>query len=299
MKWLVVIGLVGLLLLNGCVNSPPTSSEKFSVAATFFPLYDITKKIAGDKADVFSVIPNGVEPHEYEATPLDIASFNQANVFVTLGIEFAPFENQLVQGKGTPITIISASQGITLRSAPNGPGDEPTISGKDVHIWLSPKNMKVMVNNITTGLKQADATNASVYAQNASGLLAQLDQLDADYKNGLADCNKHIVLVNHNAFSYLAADYGFSTIFISGLSPESEPSPQQVKALVDAAKANDLKYVFYEELVDPRTVESIAQEIHGKALELSPLEGTRNANDDYFSVMHRNLMNLKLGLECS
>jgi zinc transport system substrate-binding protein len=167
----------------------------------------------------------------------------------------------------------------------------------DPHIWLSPKNAKLMVNNIKNGLMAADPKNADVYLANAQKLSQELDELDAEYKTGLAACAKDVVLVNHNAFSYLARDYGFEIITIHGLEPEAEPTPGQLQELIEEAKEHDIKYVFYEELVDPRVAQTIANEVGAQTLELNPLE-SGSSGDNYVALMQENLENLQLALEC-
>ena len=154
-----------------------------------------------------------------------------------------------------------------------------------------------MTNNIKNGLVAVDPENANFYLDNAAKLSVELDNLGQDFKKGLSQCSKNVVLVNHNAFSYLARDYGFELITIHGLEPEVEPTPGQLQELIDKAKEHKIKYVFYEELVDPRVAQTIANEVGAEVLELSPLEGG-NPSDTYVSLMHQNLDNLRIALEC-
>jgi len=282
MKYAVVL----LVLLTACA-APPSSHLR--IATSFFPLYDLTKAIVGNQAEAYSLVPAGTEPHEYEPSPSDSRHVAESAAFVTMGVEFAPFEDKLANA-AERVKIIRAGT------------DVPLITSGDVtdpHIWLSPKNAKIMAQNIAQGIIALDSVNAAEYEQNAQELQKQLDSLDADFTAGLAGCQKHTVLVSHNAFSYLGRDYGFETIHISGLEPETEPTPMQIKDIVDTAKRNDLHYVFYEELVDPRVAQTIAEEVGAKTLELSPLEGSGNPQDTYVSLMRQNLKNLRIALECA
>lgn len=178
-------------------------------------------------------------------------------------------------------------------------GDEDGRSGKDPHIWLSPENVKQMVENVKERLVEIDPENAALYGQNAQESINRLTELDGEFRTGLSSCSKDVVLVSHNAFSYLARDYGFEIVGLSGLSPEAEPTPQQIRALVDEAREHDLKYVFYEEFVDPRVSAAIAREVGAEVLELNPLEGTNDPEATYFSIMGKNLENLKTAMECT
>ena len=288
---LMLLFFVALLLICGCSQkSAQRPNGKYTIATTFFPLYDITGKIAGEKAEVFSIVPAGAEPHDYEVSPYDLQRVAESKAFVVLGVEFTQFEDKLVQAAGGNLEVIPAAKDVPLLDS--------TDNVKDPHIWLSPNNVKVMVRNINEGLKKADPKNADYYEQNAKKVIENLTMLDSKFKLALSNCNKKLILVTHNAYSYIGKDYGFKTIYISGLDPESEPTPKQIKALVDASKQNNIKYVFYEELVDPKIARTIASEVGAQTLELNPLEGSKNPSEDYFSMMRKNLINLKIAMEC-
>ncbi len=277
------------LLLAGCTQAPAQQGGKAVVLATFFPLYDFTQKVVGDTTEVRTLVPAGVEPHDYEPTPQDLLKAQQAQAFVTMGLEFASLEEKTAQAMGPSMRVIDAAKGIPLRE---------TGGMKDPHIWLSPKKAAQMLDNIAAGLKETYPGNAERYEENRVKASADLKALDQDFKKGLARCGQDTILVSHNAFSYLADDYGFKTLFISGLEPEAEPEPEQLADLIDAAKREKLKYIFYEELVDPTVSETIAREAGLQTMRLSPLEGTKDPDADYLSLMRENLGNLKLALEC-
>ena len=305
--YLAILVLIGLLVLAGCsapqkTTQQPVQNEKISVAATFYPLYDLTKSIIGDKGTVYSIVPAGVEPHDYEPNPSEFTKLSNSEAFVIMGIEFAEFEEDL--GNVNPnAKIISASTGISLLKAEEEEGHEEEEAedehtGEDPHIWLSPRNAQKMALNIMTGLIEGNPSNGEYYLQNGQKLIDDLKALDQEFKAGLASCDKDVILVNHNAFSYLARDYGFSTIEISGLEPETEPTPKQLAKLIEEAEEHDIKYVFYEELVDSRIARTIAEEVGAQTLELNPLEGTSDPSATYFSLMRKNLANLEVALEC-
>lgn len=339
-----LFAILGAVLLTGCAQT--TMTDDFSVATTFYPVEQATRMVVGDSVDVFSIVPPGSEPHGFEATPQDILRLNRANAFVTLGIEFEAFEEELAAAAEPTVRVISAGQGIELlqysddhdhgeehheehaderaegehqedgesdsHAEEHGEGEhdehmeegeheehgehDHDHSGTDPHIWLSPINMQQMVLNVNQGLAEVDPANANLYQENAQASIAQLQALHEEFETALATCEKDVVLVNHNAFAYLARDYGFEVISISGLSPEVEPTPQQLTELIDEARYHDLKYLFYEELVDPRVANTIAEEVGAEVLELSPIG---DEGEDYFSLMRANLANLQIALECN
>jgi zinc transport system substrate-binding protein len=172
----------------------------------------------------------------------------------------------------------------------------------DPHIWQSPPLVKQIVDKILSSLSQIDPANSSYYQTNAIALKAKLDDLDAQYKQGLSNCAEKNIITSHAAFGYLATAYGLNQVSIAGLSPDAEPSPQQLADIVKFAKDNNVKYIFFESLVSPKLSDTIATEVGAKTLVLNPIEGLTNdeisQGDNYFTEMQKNLSNLRIALQC-
>lgn len=298
-------------LMSGCTQSQDMSSidSTLQIAATFYPFYDLTRAIAGDAASVYSVVPPTTEPHAFEPSPQDIARLQQVNLFVATGLEFEAFEEKLVQSLPQDTPVIAASEGIVLLEGEEHSHDEheeeyeeheeeQDHAGTDPHVWLSPANTQIIAQNIAQGLIVHDPEHASVYEANAQKLLTQLQELDALYAQSLSTCAKDAIIVTHNAYQYLARDYGFEVISISGLSPESEPTPRQMQELVEEAQLHNISAVFFEELVDPRVAGSIAREIGARTFTINPVAGSVEGKS-YMQIMHDNLQELIAGLECT
>ncbi|MHB1118267.1 MAG: metal ABC transporter solute-binding protein, Zn/Mn family, partial [Minisyncoccota bacterium] len=132
--------------------------------------------------------------------------------------------------------------------------------------------------------------------------LIAIEQLDQRFYEGLQGCEKHDIIVSHEAFGYLARRYGFNTISIAGISPDEEPSPRSLAELVNTARAKGVPYVFFETTASPRLSETIAREIGVQTLVLNPLESLTvseiQSGEDYHSVMEKNLTNLRKALIC-
>lgn len=285
---------LSIVLLFGCTQqTEDTQNGKLKVVASFYPVYDIAKNVGGQKVEVSTIVPSGVEPHDYEPTARQIENLNQADLVIILGSGMGNFENTMSQTRA----VVNSSQGLQLGSMVDDESDSG-LNVTDPHVWLSPKNMIKMTENIRDAMIAKDPQNRETYKNNADNYIGKLNQLDSDYSVGLTNCSQEVALVNHNAYRYLANQYQFRTIYISGISPESEPSPRALENLVQEAKNNHIKYVFYEELSDPRASQAIASEVNATALELNPIEGTKNESDNYFTIMERNLINLRKALEC-
>jgi len=289
-SWKRLFGIVlisALLLLAGCAGVQPPGKKHILV--TFYPLLDITKEIAGPDANVESLIPAGVEAHEYEPTVSAIRKIDNALVFVRIGLEWAPLEERILQNADTP-TIMASDNVALLHASEEGGAIDP-------HIWLSPKEMMTVARNIADGLKKDDPANAARYEQNLLQVDSKLLALDDEYQSGLASCAKDTIIVSHLAFSYVANDYGFKQVGLAGLSPQSEPSPGVIANLIGIAREKDLHAVLYEELVDPRVSETLAREVGAKALVINHID-VQKPGKDYYDQMRENLDTLRIALEC-
>jgi len=173
----------------------------------------------------------------------------------------------------------------------------------DPHVWLDPNLMRAIVDHVASALARNDRRHAASYQANASRLDEKLVALDQRYRNGLADCDRRLLLTSHEAFGYLAAAYDLRQEGVAGLSPDQEPNPKRLDELIDLAKKEGATTVFTEELVSPKIAETLAREAGGLRTEvLSPLEGLTSkelgAGDDYLTVMDRNLTKLRAALGC-
>lgn len=270
-------------------NSSQQVSDQHKILVTFYPIYQFTKAVGGDKVDVSVIIPSGVEPHDWEPTIQDIENFKKANMMIINGAGLEPWVSKLVSANSNMI-IVDSSKNIQLLKHDN--------NMTDPHIWLDPILVKIQVQNIADGLIKIDPKNADYYQQNANRYKAKLDSLDNEIKTDLASCNKKDFLSFHDAFSYFSKEYGLNqNTIVGGLNPEAEPTAKTLEEMTHKAENLGIHVVFTEEAVNPQISKVIADEIHGKVLVLSPLEVT-NINDGYIGKMQNNLSNLKEAL-CS
>ena len=270
-------------------NSSQQVSDQHKILVTFYPIYQFTKAVGGDKVDVSVIIPSGVEPHDWEPTIQDIENLKKANMIIVNGAGLEPWIPKLVS-ENPNMAIVDSSKNIQLLKHDN--------NMTDPHIWLDPVLVKIQVQNIADGLIKIDPKNADYYQQNANQYKEKLDSLDNEIKTDLASCNKKDFLSFHDAFSYFSKEYGLNqNTIVGGLNPEAEPTAQTLEEITQKAKTLGINVVFTEEAVNPQISKVIADEIHGKVLVLSPLEVT-NINDGYIKKMKNNLSNLKEAL-CS
>jgi zinc transport system substrate-binding protein len=292
---IIFLGGVWFTLRN---QTNKVNSSKLQITTSFYPYYFFASQVGGDKVNVVNITPPGGEPHDYEPTPQDIIKIESSKLLILNG-NVEPWGNKikdLLKGKNT--VILETGDGLVTQTVV----DENGINSTDPHIWLSLKLAKIQVNLIMAKLIQIDPPNTDYYKANANKLLAALDSLDHEYQTGLSNCRSKDIITSHAAFGYLATDYGLKQVPITGLSPDSEPSLKQLTEIVQFAKANNIKYIFFESLVSPKLSQTIASEVGAQTLVLNPIEGL-TLNDlaqgrTYLTVMHDNLNNLKIALDC-
>lgn len=297
-----------LSLLAGCgtekepsvsdTNGNQTQTEKLSVYASFYPMYDFASKIGGDKANVVNMIPSGTEPHDWEPTVADIAGLEETDIFVYNGAGIEHWAEDVLDSlQNKDLIAVEASKNISLME------DHHEDEGEefDPHVWLSPLNAKKEMENIKNAFAQADPDNKDYYEANYTKYAAEFDALDEEYKDTLNAVPNKDVIVAHQAFGYLCSAYELNQVPIEGLAPNSEPDPARVSEIIDFAKEHKVKVIFFEELVSPKVSETIADAINAKTDVLNPIEGLSDeqlkAGDDYFSAMRQNLQSLKAALE--
>lgn len=263
---------------------------KVTVVASFFPIYEFAKQVGGDRANIITLIPAGVEPHDYEPTIQQLQQAESADVlfFNGLGFEDSWIDKVTNDNLVDTSVLSNLSQGNQKRNP---------------HIWLDPVFAKAQVQEIENALIEIDPNNKLYYQKNAKNFTDKLDSLDSEIRTALQTCDKKDFIAFHDAFGYFAKRYGLIQHSVQGVSPEGEVLPQRIEEAIRLANDLGLKVIYAEELVDPRFAEVIAQEIpNGKVLILSPLEGIEKDEEDsgmgYLDKMEQNISNLKVGLEC-
>ena len=311
-KIALLLGVIAIFFVAGCVQQAPNSPDngKLNVAASFYPLAFLSQQIGGDLVSVTQVTPGGVEPHDYEPTPQDLVAVHQAKVFIMNGAGVDGWADKVrdeLEQNG--VVTVRMLDKISPLGGFNEEGEtdplNPTSTNADVqdpHIWLDPVLVQREVILIRDAFLKADPAHADQYENNVIALISKLSALDQSYRSGLTGCALHDVVTSHNAFRYLAKEYGFITLAITGISPDEEPSAQRLAELADFARKNGVKYIFFETLVSPKLAQTVATEIGAQSLVLNPIEGLTPADTakgaDYLSIMKENLQNLRTAMQC-
>lgn len=248
--------------VSDAAASGQETAAKPVVAVTIVPEQTFVEAVCGDLADVVTMVPPGNSPENYEPTPEQMEKFSEASLYFSIGV---PTEEANILPKAGDVKVISLRDEVAkvypLRTFESGETDP--------HIWLSPKRVKVMIDIIDQQMSQLDPTHADTYHKNAAAYESQLDELDQSIQSELAPLKDKKFIVYHPAFGYFADDYGLTMYALEEEGKES--TPQHLQEMVDLAKKENIKVVFYQEEVDSSQSAAFAEEIGGKTMQLSPL----------------------------
>ncbi|SON56408.1 Periplasmic chelated iron-binding protein [Hartmannibacter diazotrophicus] len=280
-------GLAAALALLALTASP-ASAKELKVVASFTVLADVAREIGGDKVTVTSLIgPNG-DPHEFSPSPKDAKLLADADVVLVSGLGLEGWMDRMVGAAGQ-VSPVVASKGIETREM-----DEDGHMVIDPHVWNSPRNVEVWVDNIEAALVAADPEDKAAYESNASAYKAKLETIDADAKKRFAaiPADKRKLLTSHDAFGYFGKEYGIEFLSPVGLSTESEASAAGVAKLIDQIKKEGVKVYFFENSNDPRLVNQIAEATGaepGGELYVEALSGKDGPASTYLDMIRYNI----------
>lgn len=291
----IPLAMVATIYTGGQPAGTIATERKVQAVASFYPLYDFASNVAGDRATVTSLVPPGIEPHDWEPTLGDVTRVRSADMLIINGAGFEAWADGIGARK-----IVNTSEGIELEAVE---GEQDGHGAVDPHIWLDPVLAKQQVEAIRAALAQADPANAEYYSENVASYGAELDSLDSFIRSELSNCEKSEFIAFHDAFGRFAERYGLEQHAIHDISPEGEVLPQRLQEVIELARSLGISVIYSEDLVDPRLAEVVAGEIPGgRVLVLSPIEGIdadeRAADIDYIAKMRENVANLREGLQC-
>jgi len=284
-------------------SAPAASAGALDVVASFYPLQYVVDRVGGSHVSVANLTPSGAEPHELELTAKDTAALADADLVIYLS-GFAPsVDAGVADVAATRALDVADAAELTLTYTPIEEGEENAdeANTRDPHFWLDPTRLAAVATAVSDRLGALDPDDAAEFTANAAALIADLDQLDTEFRTGLATCANEVIVTSHNAFGYLAQRYGLTQMGITGLTPEDEPSPSDLAAVTDFVESHHVMTIYYETLVSPAIADTVASETGAKTEVLDPIEGLSETTQgaDYFAVMRANLTNLRDGQGCT
>jgi zinc transport system substrate-binding protein len=256
------IGLVYFLLLPGAQDQSGTGQVRVVVSVA--PQEEFVKAVGKDKVRVTVMVPSGADPHTYEPRPQQMQELSQAQLYLMVG---SPMEFELtwmdkIRAMNPQMKVVNTSQGIEFITSQGESSGDP-------HVWVSPKNARIMVENTYQALVEVDPDNQKYYQENRDQYLEELDQLDHNLTRSLQKVKSKKILVYHPAWAYLCRDYGLEQISIE--KEGKEPTSQDLAQLVDQARQDNITLVFVSPQYNQRNAQVIADEIGAELVVVDPL----------------------------
>lgn len=285
-------------------GSEVPDNGKKNVAVSFDAMYELTKAIAKDKVNISVIIPEGMEPHDFEPKAKNLIFLSNADVLVYngQGMEFW-LDDALKAVQNKKLIEVNASKGIVAIKSGDSSHEESEEHDEkskhaenhhhshgnfDPHTWLGLSSAKIMIRNIAHGLSKADSKNAEFYQMNAKAYIAKLDKLLEEYRAKFKTVkNKHFV-TGHAAFAYLCRDFGLEQNAVKGVFSEGEANAKQLANLVEYCRTHKIKTIFSEESASPEVSKTLANEVNASVEEIYTIEMPQD-NKTYLERMEENL----------
>lgn len=319
-----VILMIGMLL-SGCGGTESekeneASEGRLQVYTTVYPLQYFTERIGGDYVHVQTIYPPGADEHTFEPSQKDMIKLADADLFTYIGLGLEGFVNKAEDIlKNEDVAMLAAGENIHFEEThveeestheehseeehahEEEAGHEEHDHGDvDPHVWLDPLYSKELAAAIKDQLAELAPEHKDVFEQNYAELETELDELNSKFTEAIQSAVHKEMIVAHSAYGYWEERYGIQQISISGLSTTNEPSQKELQELIDHAKSSGLKYVLFEQNFNSKLGEAVQKELDAKALTLHNLsvltEADIEKNENYFSLMEKNLETLKTAL---
>ncbi|MFD6949228.1 ABC transporter substrate-binding protein [Nocardiopsis sp. TSRI0078] len=311
------LGAATLMTITACGSGGEGADDSgvspaeadLTVVTGVYPLEWLAREIGGERVAVVQLTEPGTEPHDLELTGRQVAEVSEADIALHVsGLQPAVDEAVGQEASGSALDVADVvelhpvGEGGHEHSEEEAHAEEGHDHGEyDPHFWLDVDLMAQTAQALGDRMAEAHPEGADDYAQGVADVTAELEAIGQEYEEGLSSCEHDEVVVGHTAFTYLTEDYGLEQIGVSGVDPDTEPSPSQIAEITDIVREHDISTVFTEPLMPAATAETIASETGARVDVLDPLEGVTedSPGDDYPSIMRGNLDALTAALACS
>ncbi|MDQ8304602.1 zinc ABC transporter substrate-binding protein [Enterococcus faecium] len=298
---LVVAGIISFVNNQSEGTNKAEEKGKISVVTTNSILEDMVMNVAKDRVNLYSIVQRGVDPHEYEPRPEDISKATDATIIFHNGLNLetggSGWFKKLVKSAHKEFNkdVFAASEGVTPLYLTTNKSEE------DPHAWLDLANGIQYVKTITKILKEKDQKNADFYQKNADIYIKKLQKLHEEAQSKFLDIpeKQRLLVTSEGAFKYFSKAYHVTPAYIWEINTESQGTPEQMKTVLARIEASDVKHLFVETSVSPKSMEKVASEtgleIYSKIFTDS-LAKEGKEGDTYYTMMKWNLDKIHDGL---
>ncbi len=302
--------------LCGCADRQRVEDGRLQVVCSVFPYYDFARQIGGDDVDVTLLVAAGKETHSFEPTPLDVITLSQADVFLYNGGESEAWVDDILSAAGENIAVTLplmpqvsalAEEWAEGMEGAHDDHDHETHDSDDIeydeHVWTSPVLAKALCQAICDALCQADPAHREGYQARLTDYLAQLDQLDAAFREVVEAGHRHLLVFGDRfPLLYFCKEYGLDyRAAFHGCASDTEPSLATLKYLIDKVEDEKILVVYTIELSSRKVADAIAETTGARVLTFHSCQTVSRAEFDggatYLSLMERNVEALREGLQ--
>jgi zinc transport system substrate-binding protein len=261
-----------LISCKSTAKDTVSDNKKLQVYVSFNALHEFASAVGQNKAEVYTIVPTGTEPHDFEPKAADIAGLSKANVFIFNGLGMEAWAEKAIEAaENDGLTVIVASDGANVIEAT----DEEEIEEHgqyDPHTWLSLKEAEIEVQNIADGFSTVDPDNKDYYLSNAANYIKKLEDIFNEYNDKFSDLENKYFVTGHAAFNYFCRDFGLEQNSVEDVFAEGEPSSKQLADLIEYCKENNVSTIFAEEMASPEISETLANEVGAKVQTIYTME---------------------------
>jgi zinc transport system substrate-binding protein len=280
------VAAAGLALLTGACARAPSGGPR--VAVSIFPLYDIARRIGGDRLAVDLMLPPGMFDHEFEPRPKDYAHIADARLVVLVGLDLDHWGRKLAAG-ASEATIVELAPRLDPLTIPPGvvtlrAAHEEEPGSKDPHFWLDPVRMQEACGLLVQEFSRLDPEGARGFRTRAADVKYSIARVHTDIDRRTRRFSRHSIVTFHGSWLYFADRYGLTIAAVVEASPGREPTPAYVRDVLIAAKTAGASALFSEPQLSRRAAELISQEAGLPLFELDALGGTAG-RDSYEALL--------------
>jgi zinc transport system substrate-binding protein len=269
-----IVAALATTLGGGCAPDKPSNNGRLGVVVSILPQVDFVEQVGGNRIEVTVMVPPGMSPHTYEPTTSQLEELSQATMYAKVGsgVEFELVWMDRIIEVNRDMLVVDCAAGVTLQemvTADHDHADEHEHGANDPHIWMSPVNAAIMVENICDGLTELDPDNQDYYEQNCTAYLERLSKIDQTARESMAGVINRAFMTYHPAFGYLARNYDLTMLAIE--EEGKEATPTGLAHLIGQAEEHDIKVIFASPQFNPESAEVIAEAIDGEVVFIDPL----------------------------
>ncbi|WP_340398319.1 metal ABC transporter substrate-binding protein [Paenibacillus sp. FSL H8-0079] len=306
-KQMIGVFITLMIILSACSDTTSNSTEasttpdeKLKIVATYSVIADMVENVAGDKAEVYSMVPIGTDPHMYDPLPQDTKKISEADLVFYNGLNLETgkgwFQDLLKVTNKTDAAFVVSEEVTPMYLSEAGKETQ-----EDPHAWLDIQNGIKYVDIITKRIIEKDPENEQYYLDNQAAYVTKLEEADQYAKDQIAKvpAEKRILVTSEGAFKYFSKAYGFEAAYIWEINTDSQGTPDQMNRIIDIIRTNQIPALFVETSVNPKTMETVSTEtgapIHSKIFTDS-LAKKGEDGDTYITMVKWNIDKVTEGL---